>query len=207
MAIYKNVARTITFQVLTTAGAGYTGSAPTTTVSEDAAAFGSTTNTAASLGNGTWKILLTASEMNADLVTLQATAGGCTPAQREIYTESAYTATRAANLDSLPGVAAGASGGLPLLDSGLGVNVDRWNGTAVSSPNVAGVPKVDITLINGVAASTAATVDSNVTQWSGTSVVSPDTAGYPKVTIKSGTGAGELTLTSGKVNAGFNLGA
>lgn len=40
---------------------------------------------------------------------------------------------------------------------------------------------------------------SNVTKWSGTAVATPDTAGYPKVTLKSGSGTGEVSLTSGGV--------
>lgn len=43
----------------------------------------------------------------------------------------------------------------------------------------------------------AGDIDVDVTSWSGTAVASPDTAGYPKVTIKSGTGTGEVSLTSG----------
>ena len=39
----------------------------------------------------------------------------------------------------------------------------------------------------------------NLTHWNGTAVATPDTAGYPKVTIKSGSGTGELSLTSGGV--------
>lgn len=42
-------------------------------------------------------------------------------------------------------------------------------------------------------------LDASVTQWTGTAVASPDTAGYPKVTIKSGTGTGEVSLSSGLV--------
>lgn len=38
----------------------------------------------------------------------------------------------------------------------------------------------------------------NVTRWNGTDVPAEDTAGYPKVTVKSGTGAGEVSLTSGE---------
>jgi hypothetical protein len=37
----------------------------------------------------------------------------------------------------------------------------------------------------------------SVAQWTGTNVATVDTAGYPKVTIKSGTGTGEVSLTSG----------
>lgn len=39
----------------------------------------------------------------------------------------------------------------------------------------------------------------DVRKWLGTAVVAPDTGGYPKVTIKSGTGTGEINLTSGGV--------
>lgn len=39
----------------------------------------------------------------------------------------------------------------------------------------------------------------DVTKWNGTAVASPATAGYPAVTIKSGTGTGELNLSSGEV--------
>jgi len=45
----------------------------------------------------------------------------------------------------------------------------------------------------------------DVQSWTGTAVATPDTAGYPKVTIKSGTGTGELSLTSGKVVLNTNL--
>jgi len=39
----------------------------------------------------------------------------------------------------------------------------------------------------------------NVAQWGGTNIATPDTAGYPKTTIKSGTGPGEISLSSGAV--------
>lgn len=68
-------------------------------------------------------------------------------------------------------------GGTDLLD----VSVAQWLGTACATPTVAGVPEVD------------------PTHWNGTAVASPDTAGYPKVTIKSGTGTGEISLSSGRV--------
>jgi hypothetical protein len=42
----------------------------------------------------------------------------------------------------------------------------------------------------------------NLKYWNGSAVASPDTAGYPKVTIKSGTGTGEVSLSSGTVTAG-----
>lgn len=45
----------------------------------------------------------------------------------------------------------------------------------------------------------------NVTSWNGTAIPGVDTAGYPKVTIKSGTGTGELSLTSGLVRTAYGL--
>jgi hypothetical protein len=48
-----------------------------------------------------------------------------------------------------------------------------------------------------VAGSDTLTVD--VTQWTGTNVTTPDTAGSPKVTLTSGTGTGQISLSSGAV--------
>jgi hypothetical protein len=45
----------------------------------------------------------------------------------------------------------------------------------------------------------AGDINVDVTYWNGTAVASPDTAGYPKVTVKSGSGTGEISLTSGGV--------
>lgn len=39
----------------------------------------------------------------------------------------------------------------------------------------------------------------SVTHWNNTAVAAVDTAGYPKVTVKSGTGTGEVSLSSGLV--------
>lgn len=41
----------------------------------------------------------------------------------------------------------------------------------------------------------------DVVQWLGTAVATPDTAGYVKATIKSGTGSGEVSLSSGRAAA------
>lgn len=45
------------------------------------------------------------------------------------------------------------------------------------------------------------TLQADATQWNGTAVATPDTAGHPVVTVKEGTGAGELNVTSGVVDA------
>lgn len=47
----------------------------------------------------------------------------------------------------------------------------------------------------------AGDINVDVTYWNGTAVATPDTAGYPKVTNKSGTGTGELNLTSGVIDS------
>ena len=100
MPIYKNVQRLVTFQSLTTAGAANTGTTPACTVSLDGGTAASCTNSPSHVGNGNWKITLTASEMNADQVTLVATAASCVPAQREFYPEADYTSTVAGRIDA-----------------------------------------------------------------------------------------------------------
>lgn len=44
-------------------------------------------------------------------------------------------------------------------------------------------------------------LDVSTVQWTGTNVANPDTAGYPKVTLKTGTGTGEISITSGIASA------
>jgi hypothetical protein len=71
-------------------------------------------------------------------------------------------------------------------------------------PQETGDIKVDVTSNAGTAITAASgRQEVNVSHWSGTAVATVDTAGYPKVTIKSGTGAGEVSLSSGiaSVNA------
>lgn len=67
-----------------------------------------------------------------------------------------------------------------------GGDVKKWNGTAVATPTVAGVPETD------------------TTHWNGTAVTTPDTAGSPKVTLTAGSGIGQILLTSGAVTVGTN---
>lgn len=78
----------------------------------------------------------------------------------------------------LPSIAPGLSGGM-LVGSGTGTVVLTTGGVA----------------------------SANVTQWNSTAIATPDTAGYPKVTIKSGTGTGEVSLSSGMVKATDSSGA
>lgn len=63
-----------------------------------------------------------------------------------------------------------------------------------------GFYEVDVTKFNGVAAtSSGGRPEVDTTHWKGTALAATDTAGYPKVTVKSGTGTGELSLSSGQV--------
>lgn len=82
------------------------------------------------------------------------------------------------------------------------VDVTHWIGTAAATPTTAGVPEVDVTHWLGTACATptvAGVPEVDPTHWNGTAVATPDTAGYPKVTLKTGTGTGELAITSGAV--------
>lgn len=49
-------------------------------------------------------------------------------------------------------------------------------------------------------AGTGDKLEVDVAQWAGSNVATPDTTGYPKVTVKSGTGTGEVSLSSGLVS-------
>jgi len=59
--------------------------------------------------------------------------------------------------------------------------------------------------VNDALCDTGDLLDVSVTQWNGSAVATPDSAGHPKVTIKTGTGPGEVAVTSGavKVQAGI----
>ncbi len=85
--------------------------------------------------------------------------------------QTAITAIKT-KTDFLPSVASGASGGL-LLGSISGTLTIDSGGHAYADAR----------------------------KWLGTAIAAVDTAGYPKVTIKSGSGTGEITLSSGTVRA------
>lgn len=75
--------------------------------------------------------------------------------------------------------------------------------TAAATDNISVFPPVNLSYILGAAVSTStAQLGVNVVNYAGSAVGTPDTAGYPKVTIKSGTGTGEVSLSSGTVTAG-----
>jgi hypothetical protein len=49
------------------------------------------------------------------------------------------------------------------------------------------------------------TLHADAQQWLGQTIAAVDTTGYPKVTIKSGTGTGEISLSSGGVSVRGNI--
>lgn len=96
-------------------------------------------------------------------------------------------------------------GAMVMLTGGTGVGqwrlITAYNGTtkvATVAPNWATNPDNTSTF----AVILHAGVD--VELWQATVVATPDTAGYPKVTNKTGTGTGEVLLSSGTVTTGTN---
>jgi hypothetical protein len=82
------------------------------------------------------------------------------------------------------------TGGSPAqTDAKIGIAQVYWTGTAM------------IYFPNSPAIDSSGNVAADVVEWKGTTAATVDTAGYPVVTIKDGTGAGELNLASGVVDA------
>ncbi len=78
------------------------------------------------------------------------------------------------------------------------VNVTHWIGTAAATPTVAGVPEVDVThhLGSAVATPTIAGVpEVDVTHWIGTAAATPSVAGVPEVDVTHWIGTAVATPT------------
>lgn len=71
--------------------------------------------------------------------------------------------------------------------------------TVATGDNISVFRRVDLSHILGTIVPSSGKPGVNVEQWGGTNVPASDTNGYPKVTIKSGTGTGEISITSGVV--------
>lgn len=84
------------------------------------------------------------------------------------------------------------------LSSGL-VPIQAGTGTG-QLDFTSGVVKANVTQYGGSAGTfSGGRPEVNTTHWKGTTAATVDTAGYPVVTIKSGAGAGEIDLSTGKV--------
>jgi hypothetical protein len=91
--------------------------------------------------------------------------------------------------------AASATGLLP-------ANVTQWNGAAVATPTVAGVPEVDVTHWIGTAAATPTTAgvpEVDVTFWLGSAA--QGASGRPQVDVELWLGSAPNALASGRVDA------
>lgn len=82
-------------------------------------------------------------------------------------------------------------------DAAFATGVDDVGFTLYGAANMAD-SHAHIQLVDAVTVS-GGRVESNVTYWNGSAVATPDTSGYPKVTLKSGTGTGEVNLSSGNL--------
>lgn len=106
MAVYKNVSRTIGFSLVNTDGTANTSATPTCSVAQDTGNYAACANSAvrktlsAAATNG-FHLVLTSTEMNADLVKVMITATGCVPVEMNLYPEADYTSARAVKVDNL----------------------------------------------------------------------------------------------------------
>lgn len=185
--------------------------------------FADCTNEATEIAtsSGTYYLLLTAANMTADvvIVIVKTTSSGAKTTVLTFYPRKLVTLRT--------GTAAGGAAGSITLDSGASAEDDFYNGCVVAgvldstnevriitdytgstkvasvTPNWNTTPDSDDTFIVYLPEGRQLN-QSNVTHWNNSSVASPDTAGYPKVTVKSGTGTGEVNLTSGR--PGINWG-
>lgn len=167
-------------------GDGVTGIADgsfTKRISKNGGAFAAMTVTITEMENGWYSLPVSTSHSDTNgILTISLSASGAKRINLQFRVSSridddlCYPAIsgRAIDVDSTGGVE---------ITANQNVNVNQWLGSAVATPTVAGVPEVD------------------VTHWIGTAAATPDTAGHPKVTIKDGSGAGEINLTSGTIDA------
>lgn len=125
----KNVAYRVTFPILDADGDLVTGAASLDSeISKDGGTFADCTNEATEIAtsSGVYFLDLTSTEMNADTVAIivKTSTSGAKTTTLVMYPEESgdYRA-----------------------------DVVQWNGTAVATPTVAGVPEVDVTHFNGVA--------------------------------------------------------
>ena len=90
----------------------------------------------------------------------------------------------------------------------IGASVLLSSGTGTGQLDfTSGVVKANVTQFGGSAGTfSGGRPEVNATHWKGTILATPDTGGYPKVTVKGGSGAGEINLTGGSVDAVITVG-
>lgn len=143
-------------------------------VSKNGGAWANTTNTLTAIGNGSYYVELTTTELD-------------TLGTVHVRYKSAATAEFS---DAAPVIAAN-------LFSTPQVNVTQWSGTAVATPNTAGVPRVDVDRWRNDVAPTLPSnghIPVDVKYWSA-SQVSPLTPTYGVEEAQAAQGGGASTIT------------
>lgn len=180
---------------------GKTGLSPTVTISKNGGSFASPSGSITEIGNGLYKIAGNATDSGTvGELWIHATATGADPTDT-FYTVVPYDPFDSVRLGltALPNAAAGANGGLPTINASLEVKsyVNAYSaGMTPLQPTVAG-RTLDVSAA-GEAGIDWANVGSPTTSvnLSGTTISTGQS-----VLITSGTGAGQLNVTSGVVKA------
>lgn len=180
---------------------GKTGLTPTVTLSKNGGAFASASGSVSEVGNGLYKVAGNATDSNTvGELWLHATATGADPTDTS-YTVVAYDPFDSVRLGltALPNVVAAGNGGLPTVNASNEVKaiVYAYNtGMTPLQPTVSG-RTLDVTL-TGAAGIDWGNVENPTTSnnLSGTNI-----ATNQAVLITSGTGTGQLNVTSGVVKA------
>lgn len=180
---------------------GKTGLSPTVTLSKNGGAFASPSGAVSEVGNGLYKVAGNATDSNTvGELWLHATATGADPTDTS-YTVVAYDPFDSVRLGltALPNVVAAGNGGLPTVNASNEVKaiVYAYNtGMTPLQPTVSG-RTLDVTL-TGAAGIDWGNVENPTTSnnLSGTNI-----ATNQAVLITSGTGTGQLNVTSGVVKA------
>lgn len=187
-------------------------------VSTDCGNWVTCTNDTTEINNGGMYYLdLTGAEMSGKVVAVRITTS----------TSGAKTTPIVLYPKRLPvletGTAQAGAAGTITLSNGASAQDDFYNGCFLLCTNndPAGVQYQARRIVDYVGSTRVASVDSNwgtnptsattytllvpettqVAGWAGVPLAAYDTAGYPKVTLKSGTGTGEISLSSGVANA------
>lgn len=165
---------------------------------------------------GMYYLILTAAEMTADIVVVTVYSATSKATTITLYPRKLVSISTGTAQGGAAGYITLASGtsNIPDYFSGCVVkatldgadewrmidNFDESTQQAAVTPDFVTVPDADdtydILLPEGKQINAA-----DVKAWDGTKIPAVDTAGYPKVTIKDGTGAGEIALTAGVVDA------
>lgn len=180
---------------------GKTGLSPTVTISKNGGAFASPSGAVSEVGNGLYKVAGNATDSNTvGELWVHATATGADPTDTS-YTVVAYDPFDSVRLGltALPNVVAAGNGGLPTVNASNEVKaiVYAYNtGMTPLQPTVSG-RTLDVTL-TGAAGIDWGNVENPTTSnnLSGTNI-----ATNQAVLITSGTGTGQLNVTSGVVKA------